>query len=534
VVGGLVGGALVLWLAPEAEGHGTDAAIDAYHNHGGVIRARVPLVKTIASAITLGTGGSAGREGPIAQIGAGFGSAMAGMFKLGVRERRMLMIAGMGAGVGAIFRAPLAGALFSAEVLYREMDMEFEVLIPAMISSIVAYSVFTLAFGAESLFLTSAFTFGHPVELIPYTVLALVVAAGARLFVQVFYAVRDGFKALRVPPVVKPMLGGVVVGCIALVVPEAIGSSYGVVQQALNESISLRLLLAVAVFKIAATSFTVGSGQSGGVFGPAIVIGGALGGVVGIIAHRLVPSVSPPAGAFVIVGMAGYFAAAANTPISTIIMVSEMTGSYRLLVPSMWVSMIAFLLVRRSSLYEKQPRSRADSPTHVGEMMSSVLESMTVRDALGDDGHATLSSVATNTCLHDLVELFGKTHHLCFPVLDANGRMLGVVDGRALRQAIAAEADLTHAIVAADLLEDAPRLRISEQLHSAVRKMVSSGHDELVVVEDDDNDELVGMLSRRDLVAAYDHRIQSAMNETGPDAGRILEPPRPSVRASGE
>ncbi len=165
--GGLLSGWLVYTFAPEAEGHGTDAAINAYHRAGGLIRGRVPIVKTIASAITLTTGGSGGREGPIAQIGAGFGSFLATRLKLSDRERRIMMAAGIGAGVGSIFRAPLAGALFAAEVLYRDPEFESEVIIPAGISSVVAYCLFCLVFGWGSLFDSPDFKFSNPLELGP-------------------------------------------------------------------------------------------------------------------------------------------------------------------------------------------------------------------------------------------------------------------------------------------------------------------------------------------------------------------------------
>lgn len=191
--GGLISGILVYWLAPEAEGHGTDAAIYAFHYQAGQIRARVPLVKMVASAFTIGSGGSGGREGPIAQIGAGFGSNLANWLRLAPNERRVLMAAGMGAGVGAIFHAPLAGALFGAEVLYRELDLEVDVIAPAVISSIIAYAVFAMVFGWDALFVVPQFDFRNPQELLPYFILAVVLAGGATAYVRVFYGVRDLF-----------------------------------------------------------------------------------------------------------------------------------------------------------------------------------------------------------------------------------------------------------------------------------------------------------------------------------------------------
>ncbi|MEL6188313.1 MAG: chloride channel protein, partial [Myxococcota bacterium] len=506
VVGGLLGSLLTHTLAPDAQGPGTDAAIDAYHNRQGRIPLRIPFVKTLASALTLGSGGSAGREGPIAQIGAGLGSLTAVGLGLTARERRLLMVAGMAAGIGAIFRAPLAAALFSAEILYREMDMEFEVIVPSVISSIVGYSVFTLVMGSGALFSTPAFGFS-PVELIPYTLLALVVAFGARSYVKIFYLSLEKFRELPVSPVLKPMLGGLGAGVFAFFLPEALGHGYGVVQGALNGELGWGLLLAVALGKTVTTAFTVGSGQSGGVFGPAIVIGGALSGAVGALLTYFMEPICPHPGAFVLVGMAGFFAAAANTPISTIIMVSEITGNYRLLVPSMWVCIIAFMLVRRSSLYVRQLDRRTDSPVHLGEMMGEVLDRLTVQHALSLETSPSVPSVRADAPLSDLKYAFSQSHHATFPVEDTGGRFLGVVDDQALRLAICDDA-VRDVLVAADLVETAPSLFPSESLHSAMHKMVSSGHDELVVIDENDEERAVGMLSRRDLVATYDHQIQ--------------------------
>jgi CIC family chloride channel protein len=210
--GGLIGGVLIYWLAPEAEGHGTDAVIEAYHRRRGYIRGRVPIVKAVASAITLGAGGSAGREGPVAQIGAGISFSVAKLLRLSTRERRVLMVAGMAAGIGCMFRAPLAGALFAAAVLYKEMDLEFEVIVPGAFASIAAYSVFTMALGTTPLFSTAGYTFDDPLQLIPYSLLAAVVAGGAKVYVSTFYGIHDRFARMHIWQPLKPALGGAGVG----------------------------------------------------------------------------------------------------------------------------------------------------------------------------------------------------------------------------------------------------------------------------------------------------------------------------------
>ena len=520
VAGGLIGGLLIYWLAPEAEGHGTDAVIDAYHRRGGYIRARVPVVKALASAVTLGSGGSAGREGPVAQIGAGIGSSVARLLRLSTRQRRVLMVAGMAAGIGSMFRAPLAGALFAAEVLYKEMDLEFEVIVPAAFASIAAYTVFTMAFGTSPLFNTAGYTFDDPLELITYTALALIVAGGAKIYVRTFYGIHGRFSRLRIWQPLKPALGGVGVGLFAFFLPDVLGSSYGVVQQTLDGHLPLMLLGAIVVGKIITTSLTVGSGQSGGVFGPAIVIGAALGGLCGEISNQFIDWHSPPVGAFVIVGMAGFFAGAANTPLSVIIMVSEMVGNYHLLVPTLWVSTISFALVRRSTLYRSQVSRRSDSPVHRDEMLGEVLQTINVQDALDDPDHEPIAIVNLKTPLRKIVSLFGQTHHDVLPVTDDDGHFLGVIKDFDLRHALAAET-ANDALIAGDLMKSAPSLTPDESLHSAMHKMVESNQDELVVVARDDPSKIIGTLSRRDLIAAYDHRIRSQST---------VPPPAPAPR----
>jgi CIC family chloride channel protein len=364
-LGGLVSGLLVFTCAPEAEGHGTDSAILAYHYKGGRIRGRVPIVKTIASALTIGSGGSGGREGPIAQIGAGFGSVLADLLHLPDRERRILMAAGLGAGVGAIFKAPLAGAIFASEVLYQGEEMEHEALLPATVASVVAYAIYTSVFGTQPIFEMASLTCGAPTELLGYAILGGVCAAAAVLYVKVFYGTRDLFAAVPLPKALKPALGGLLTGLVGLAVPAGLATSYGQIQIALDGQLALGFLLALGFAKILTTSLSIGSGGSGGVFGPAMVIGGCFGGATGIVLHHL-GLVHDPA-AMVLVGMTGFFAGAANTPLSTIIMVSEMTGNWGLLVPCMVTCSIAAVLARRHSIYENQVRGRAVSPVHEGE-----------------------------------------------------------------------------------------------------------------------------------------------------------------------
>jgi chloride channel protein, CIC family len=525
-LGGLVGGIFVYLTAPEAEGHGTDAAIDAYHFRDGKIRTRVPFVKAIASAITMGTGGSAGREGPIAQIGAGLGSALAGWLGLSARQRRTIMVAGMGAGIGAIFRAPLAGALFAAEVLYRDMDLEPEVVAPAILSSIVAYSTFGAIFGWQALFETPSFRFRTPLELGPYLVLGLVVALGGRVYPQVFYGIRDWFKKLGIPPWLKPALGGLVVGAIGLFVPAALSTGFGAVQGAFRGQGTVAMFLVVALAKILTTSFTVGSGGSGGVFGPAVVIGGALGGAVGLVFHGWQPTLVPDPGAFAMVGMAGFFSAAAHVPISTVIMVSEMTGNYHLLVPTMFVCMLGFLLVRHHSIYEKQLPARASSPTHQRSIVRTLLERTTVGDILALRPGTPPEPVTERTALPVLIDRFAASGSSCLPVVTDEGHLAGAISLQVVQRTLGQRAALANLVVARDLATPAVTVEADQSLYSALAKMSRFDCKDLLVVDGQpDKPKVIAVLTSGDINAIYDEQIlnpPAADAQTRPSMAALL------------
>ncbi len=516
-LGGIISGWLVYTFAPEAEGHGTDAAVEAYHFKNGIIRARIPIVKTIASAITIGSGGSGGREGPIAQIGAGFGSILAQALSLTQEERRLLMMAGLSAGIGSIFHAPLAGAIFAAEILYRDIDMEYELLVPSAITSVVAYCVFSMFFGFGSLFYTpETFTFSHAKEILPYTALAIVVATGANLYSRLFYAVRDTFLKLPVTPALKPAIGGLLTGIIGYFIPESIYTGYGVLQNAFLGKCGLTLLLSVAVAKSFTTAFSIASGGSGGVFGPSVVIGGALGGAVGIILHNYFPGFVPVPEAYCIVGMAGFFAAAASTPFSTVIMVSEMTGGYGLLLPAVWVSTLAFLFRGRVGLYEKQITTRFDTPIHHGDFLIGVLGKLTVHEALRRFKKTQPQPVLATTSIPKLIEYMSMYQHSAFPVMNKSGEFIGIVPAIKVRK-IVSKYGLKESLHAGDLVEQRPIVYSWEPLSTALKRMASENVDEVVVLSSRDNQKTYsGILTRSDILKAYEDMLARGAPEKAP------------------
>ena len=503
--GGLLSGWLVYTFAPEAEGHGTDAAINAYHNKGGYIRGRVPIIKTIASAITLTTGGSGGREGPIAQIGAGFGSFLATRLKLSDRQRRIMMAAGIGAGVGSIFRAPLAGALFASEVLYRDPEFESEVIIPAGISSVVAYCEFCLVFGWGSLFDSPDFLFQNPLELGPYLVLAIVLVAVGAFYVKAFYGTIGFFANLRVPNHVKPAIGGLCTGVIGFFLPQTLAFGYGFAQMALNNELTIPFLLLLAFGKVLTTSFSIGSGGSGGVFGPSVVIGGALGGAVGRAFHHILPGVVTEPGAFVVVGMAGFFTAVSNTPISTIIFVSEMTNSYHLLLPSLMVCSVSYLAARRWTIFHRQVKSRIDSPAHTGDFFVDILQAIHVRDLM--DHVRKVKLIPQEMTFSDFKTYFSKTDQHYFPVMDQDQRLVSIFSINDVRAVLFSQ-EIEELVVMKDIgttsiISTTPE----EDLNTVLQKFTIRNIDSLPVVKDDDHGVLIGMLRRREVIAFYNEQL---------------------------
>ncbi len=506
-VGGLACGLLVYGFAPEAEGHGTDAMVRSFHRSGGRIRARVPLVKALASILTIGSGGSAGREGPIAQIGAGFGSVLAEKLGLSERERRFLMLAGAGGGIGAIFRAPLGGGLFAAEVLYASTALEFEAVIPAMIASVTGYATFAAIYGQGLAFNTPGnLVFHNLAELPLYVVFAVVCAVIGWLYVRVFYGLRDHlFRRLSVPNALKPAIGGLLLGLLALWLPQCMAGGYGWIQRAIHGELTLFLLVVLCLGKIIATSFTISSGGSGGVFAPSLFIGAMLGGAFGRVCDGLVPGAIEFPEAFVLVGMGGFFAGVARVPLTAMLMVCEMSGSYGLLVPLMVVCIVnVALLSSRWTIYEEQVTAMVDSPAHQGDFVIDVLEQMQVKEVM--DSKRKLELVPESMPLDRILHLAASSRNMYFPVVDKDERLVGIFSLRDLRSVLTGNGG-GPLVVASDLAGN-PVLTVTpeDDLHMALRRFTQKNIDELPVVATDDPRRIVGVLSRKDLISAYHHR----------------------------
>lgn len=424
-VGGLIAGIIVFGLAPEAEGHGTDAAIAAFHE-GKPIRARIPLVKLVASAITIGSGGSGGREGPSAQISAGFGSLLGSFLHLDAQDRRIAIATGIGAGIGAIFRAPLGGAVLAAEILYIH-DLEVEAIIPALMASIIGYSIFGAWFGWNPIFNTHAsLAFTLPPQLLYYVVIGLLCGLVGWLYASGFYGITRRFHRLPLPNWLKPAIGGLLVGLIGLVLPQALGMGYGWVQVSMGSgllSLPLWVILVLPFAKILTTGLSIGSGGSGGIFGPGMVIGAMLGAVIWRISYHVLPGIPDTPAPFVIVGMMALFGGIAHAPLAVMLMVAEMTGNLSMLAPAMIAVGISSIIVGRHTIYTSQVDTRADSPAHRLQFSFPLLSTLTVGQAMTPPPLRFLPQQSVAEAEQQLAEraVGGAS------VLDARGNLLGVL-----------------------------------------------------------------------------------------------------------
>jgi CIC family chloride channel protein len=450
---GALGSGLVSQLAPETRGGGGDAMINAFHKNDGVIRRRVAGVKAIASLLTLGTGGAGGREGPTMQIGGALGSWVGRLLAVSTAERRILMVAGVAAGISAVFRTPLGAALLAVEVLYRD-DFESDALIPAVLASVTAYSVVIAIFGESTLFAHP----GHYPFIIKhlwlYGLLALLVTTVASVFLTSLRAVQRVSAGIKLPAWAKPALGGAALGvfCVPIILfvgwrigqpgqgVGLLGGGYGAVQVAVTGAswmpggwTGVALLLFLCFSKIAASSLTIGTGGSAGDFAPSLVIGGLFGGAFGRAAQMLTgdPRIDP--GAFALVAMGTFYGGVAHTPLSSLVLVCELAGSYDLLVPLMLAEGIAFVALRKKSLYHAQVPTQHESPVHHTPTLD-LLETARVSQVMRP---VSLSGVpvlppeqrvspddnlrrATETLLHH------KLREI--PVIDAQGQLVGLLD----------------------------------------------------------------------------------------------------------
>ena len=511
-LGGLLAGLVVFGLAPEAEGHGTDSAIDAFHHNPKGIRARVSAVKIVASALTIGSGGSGGREGPTGQISAGFASLLGRWTGLSTKTTRIAIAAGIGSGIGAIFSAPIGGTVLGSEILYTE-DFEAEALIPSLVASAVAFAIFGGYVGYVTLF-GSHESFGfHPTDIGYYLLVGALGGLLGRAYATGFYGTAKIFHRLALPRALKPALAGLAVGALGLEMPEVLGTGYGWVQRSMGPSlmlIPLWIVLVVPLARIGATAFSIGSGGSGGIFGPGMVIGAFTGASVWRVALALGLPVPHEAAPFVIVGMVACFGSISHAPIAVLLMVTEMTGSLHLILASMLALAVAVAIAGRENIYRAQLVDRAASPAHRQSTAGPASATVSVGELMAQPQLVVDVDAEPQSVLGELRDADLPVA----PVTDGSGRYCGVVS----QQDLAGFARKKHDATLRDALRDSvvPTLTANLGFDAAVGA-VSRGNLGWAPVLDGQA-VLVGLVSSQDLLRGYRmalrRSVESGLGET--------------------
>ena len=507
-LGGAIVGPLVYFFAREAKGHGVPEVMEAVALRGGRIRPRVAVVKALASAICIGTGGSVGREGPIAQIGSALGSTIGQLFRLSDDRVRNLVACGAAGGIAATFNAPIAGAVFALEVILGQFHSTYfgAVVISAVVADVIAH----LFEGNLRAFPVPEYILVSPWELIFYAGLGLLAALVAVGFTRLLYLSEDVWDRFRFPEYAKPVLGGLLLGVVGILVPKidgfprVFGVGYDTISQALFGELALQMALVLLVAKILATIITLGSGGSGGVFAPSLFMGAMLGEAFGQVVHALFPAITAPTGAYALVGMAAFFSGAAHTPVTSILILFEMTGDYRIILPLMLATVISTLVARiisPESIYTLKLTRRG---IHLRQGQDiDVMQGVTVREAMTTD----VDTVPLSLTLDELADAFAQSHHHGFPVVDEAGELAGVVSIQDLERAKAAGSVAGETVADIATQEGLLVAYPYEPMWKALRRLSRRDVGRLPVVEHEGSRRLVGVVRRADIIRAYDKAI---------------------------
>jgi CIC family chloride channel protein len=507
-LGGAIVGPLIYRFAREARGHGVPEVMEAVALRGGRIRPRVAVVKALASAICIGTGGSVGREGPIAQIGSALGSTVGQVFRLSDDRVRNLVACGAAGGIAATFNAPIAGSVFALEVILGQLHATYfgAVVISAVVADVVAH-IFE---GDMRAFAVPEYVLVSPWELLLYTLLGLLAALTAVGFTRLLYLSEDLWDKFHFPDYFKPLLGGILLGVVGLLTPKidgfprVFGVGYDTITQALFGQLALQMAAVLLLAKILATIITLGSGGSGGIFAPSLFMGAMLGGVFGQVAHALFPTITAPSGAYALVGMAAFFSGAAHTPVTSILILFEMTGDYHIILPLMLATVMSTLvsrLISQESIYTLKLTRRG---VHLRQGQDiDVMQGITVREAMTTD----VDTVPWNMSLDELAGEFARSHHHGFPVVDDAGKLAGVVSIQDLERANA-QGPITGKTVADIATTQGILVAYPyEPMWKALRRLGRRDVGRLPVVEQEGSRRIVGAVRRSDIIRAYDRAI---------------------------
>ena len=500
--GGLVVGPLVYFFAREAKGHGVPEVMEAVALKGGVIRKRVVFVKTLASAISISTGGSVGREGPIVQIGSAIGSTLGQLLKVSQDRMRTLVGCGAAAGIAATFNAPIAGSMFALEVILGEFGLA--TFSPIVISSVVATAVSRAFLGDIPAFIVPAYELVSVWEFPLYLVLGIFCAVVGVTFTKVLYRIEDLFDDFKFPEYLKTIVGGMILGAGGLFFPQVLGVGYGGIDLALMQKLAGWLLLVLIAVKILATSITIGSGGSGGIFAPSLFLGVMAGGFFGAVVHQLFPTVTASPGAYSIVGMGAVVSATTHGPLSAMLILFEMTGNYKIILPLMLSCIVATIFagqLMKESIYTLKLVRRGIDIREGKEV--NVLKSMFVKDVM----NRHVETVSESSALAEMTDLISKSKFNSFPVLNAENKLVGILSFNDYSEALFDE-DLKDLVVAKDLAsENVVTVLADDDLYTALGKISRKDFSTMPVVSPDDPTNLVGIVTRRDIIGAYEKAV---------------------------
>jgi chloride channel protein, CIC family len=495
-IGALVVGLVVVYLAPEAKGHGVPEVLKAIALKRGRIRPMVVLGKALASGLAIGSGASVGREGPIVQVGSALGSSVGRLFRATESRTKIFIACGAAAGISAVFNAPIAGVMFALEVILK--DFTTRALSAVVVASVMASIISRIFLGESPAFHIPLYRLENPLEIILYVVLGILAAWVALLFVEVLYQTEGAFDRWRAHKLAKPVVGGLMLGVIGFFAPQLFGTGFGAIEEALRGETFFGVLAALVVLKILATSITLGSGSSGGVFAPALFIGAVLGGAFGKAVEHLVPFTTAPAGAYALVGMSSVFAAAAHAPITAILIVFEMTGDYRMILPLMLGTVVATAIaqmIRQESIYTLKLKRGGVDVTSLSD--ARLMDSILVEQAKSSD----FVAVSRKLEMYDLVEAVRKHKGKTIFTVDEKDELTGQVSLPNLEELLF-ERD-SHLIIADDVCVPAETCFPTDNLNDALRLMLQSHSIQIAVVDPEYPKKIIGVLRREDILGAY-------------------------------
>jgi len=505
IIGGLIVGPIIHFFAPEAKGHGVPEVMQAILLKGGVIRGRVAFVKTIASAITIGTGGSVGREGPIIQIGASIGSIIGQFFRVPSRRLKTLVACGAAAGIAAAFNAPIAGALFAVEIIL--MDFAVAQFSPIVISSVMATVISRGFEGDFAAFIVPKYELISPYEIGFYFILGALSGVVSYLFIKALYFSEDYFDSkLKFPNYLKPVLGGLGVGIIALTFPQIMGVGYDTINNALFGNMIWYIALALVFIKILATSLTLGSGGSGGIFAPSLFMGAMLGYFFGSFVHQYFPDITASPGAYALVAMGGLVAGTTRAPITAIIIVFELTNDYHIILPLMITCIISTILsarFSRESIYTLKLLLRNIGIKEGVE--TNVMDSIDVKDIYSTD----FESINATDNFSQVVNKVISGKEFDFPVLTEDGRILGIISLHDIKDYLFEKDSLQNLLIAGDIANtNFDTITPNDNCGTAMDKLRYSRYEGLPVVEKNGSDKIIGFIHRKEILDAYHKAIE--------------------------